>query len=343
MLTSSGEIEPVRPGSITVQGDQKMTDPSPIDIMVEGFLVDERSYVTKLERLLELKTKIETDGSLCNDNLNRIFNSLNPIIDLQRRLLLSIEMTARKPLQIWASPFKAWCGSMSSIYGNFLTKEKWAREYIRNFLVEQQRIEDIDLNFALTEFLRLLALPFQHLPKYSEFLLVRPLSLYLFSSHRCSHCTPCHAKSFTNPSQELIQQSKLNESPKHVSDSINDLQSVLRDINTSIRVQEALVDLIARSQGWKNHKIDAFGNLLLFDILDIFIGDSDTANTVCPNSHQINIVLLAPISSNVINSITSISLTEPSYAVRGIYGRESLDAIGSLDGRKTSNQSPRQN
>jgi cell division control protein 24 len=177
MLTNSGDIEPVDPTTIAPQGDRQMTDPSPRDIIVEGFLVDERSYVANLERLLELKTKIETDGNLRNDNLLRILNSLNPIVDFQRRFLLIIEMEARKPLdrQILAYHFKAWSSTMSTFYTYFITSEKGAREYIRNVLAGIQRFENEDLNSALTECLRLLALPSQHLPKYSGFLLVRPL------------------------------------------------------------------------------------------------------------------------------------------------------------------------
>jgi hypothetical protein len=154
-----------------------MTDPSPRDIIFEGFLVNERSYVADPERLLELKTKIETDGSLRSDNLNGILSSLNPIVNFQRRFLLIIEMTVRKSLggQIWAYPFKVWSSKMSTIYANFITSEKGAREYIRNVLAERQRVEDEDLNSALTECLLLLALPSQHLPKYSGFLLVLPL------------------------------------------------------------------------------------------------------------------------------------------------------------------------
>jgi hypothetical protein len=177
MLTSSGDIEPVDPATISPQGDRQMTDPSPRDIIVEGFLVGERSYVANLERLLEFKTKIERDDSLRNDNLNEILSSLNPIVDFQRRFLFMLEMTARRLLdgQTWAYSLEAWSITMSTIYANFITSEKGASEYIRNVLAEGQRVEDEDLNSALTECLRLLALPSQHLPKYSGFLVVRPL------------------------------------------------------------------------------------------------------------------------------------------------------------------------
>jgi hypothetical protein len=174
MLTSSGDIEPVDPATIAPLRDRRMTDPR--NIIVEGFLVDERSYVANLERLLELKTKIETDSSLHNDNLTAILGSLNTFVDFQRRFLFAIEMTAHQPLdwQIWGDPFKNYSDSMSTIYAYFITREKGARKYIRNVLAERQRVEDDDLICDLTECLRLLALPSQHLPEYSGFLQVRP-------------------------------------------------------------------------------------------------------------------------------------------------------------------------
>jgi hypothetical protein len=130
-----------------------------------------------------------------------------------------------------------------------------------------------------------------------------------------------------------------------VLDGIDALQSVLRDINTAIKDQElheAKVDLVARVQDWKGQNINAFGNLLLFDVLNIIVGNSEPVKTVCLNSHQITIVLLASLCPNAINSITSISLTGFSYVARRVRRRESLHAIGYLDGRRTSNQIPSQ-
>jgi hypothetical protein len=112
-------------------------------------------------------------------------------------------------------------------------------------------------------------------------------------------------QSFADSSQELLRQSELSESPKqHLSEGIYALQSVLRNINTAIKDQElheAKVDLVARVQDWKNHDVDRFGNLLLFDVVDIISGNSATVKTVCPSSHQITIILLAPLCPNAIN------------------------------------------
>jgi hypothetical protein len=141
---------------------------------------------------------------------------------------------------------------------------------------------------------------------------------------------PC--QSFADSSQELLQQSDLSESPKQdMPDGIHALQSALRNIE----LHEAKVNLVARVQDWKGHKVNAFGNLLLFDVLDIIIDNSGTVRTVCPNSYQITTALLAHLCPNAINSFTSISLTGSSYLVRSARRVESLHAIEFLDRRGT--------
>jgi cell division control protein 24 len=162
-----------------------MTDHSPRDIIIEGFMVDERSYAANLEKFPELKRKFEMEGGLRNA-LDDILRSLNRIVDMQRRLLIFMEMTVRKPSDvrywIWGTYFEAW-ESISSTYAHFVTSEKVAKEYIRTILAQRQIFEDDDLNSALRECLRLLPLPSQRLPKYLEFLHVRLLLHYSCSKH----------------------------------------------------------------------------------------------------------------------------------------------------------------
>jgi cell division control protein 24 len=185
MLTISGAIEPVDRTTIVSDGERKMTDHSPRDIIIEGFMVDERSYAANLEKFPELKRKFEMEGGLRNA-LDDILRSLNRIVDMQRRLLIFMEMTVRKPSDvrywIWGTYFEAW-ESISSTYAHFVTSEKVAKEYIRTVLAQRQIFEDDDLNSALRECLRLLPLPSQRLPKYLEFLHVRLLLHYSCSKH----------------------------------------------------------------------------------------------------------------------------------------------------------------
>jgi hypothetical protein len=62
MLTRNGNIDPINLVTLRAERERRLTTPSHRDIIVEEFLVDERSYVANLERLHELKSKIETYG-----------------------------------------------------------------------------------------------------------------------------------------------------------------------------------------------------------------------------------------------------------------------------------------
>jgi cell division control protein 24 len=64
---------------------------------------------------------------------------------------------------------------------------------------------------------------------------------------------------------------------------IEALQNALRNINAATKRQElsdAFTELVARVQDWKNHKVHDFGDLLLFDILQVIDGKSRTQRTV---------------------------------------------------------------
>lgn len=158
---------------------------------MEGFLVNERSYVSSLERLIALRRTIDLDGSVQNDTLNGLLRMLNPIVDTQRRFLLAIEMMAHRSLdeQAWATPFTIW-SERSSLYADFIASEKSAMEFIRTVIAEREPTKDKVLSSVLGESLQLLHLPSQRLPKYVEFLQVCPLS---------NSCYParCHYFFFT--------------------------------------------------------------------------------------------------------------------------------------------------
>ncbi len=153
------------------------------DILVEGFLTDERTYVENLERLLELKNIIDTGRSLQNDKLSAILNLLYPLVDTQRRFLLALETVARQPRasQSWAAPFRKW-SERSFLYAKYVMSENGATEYIRRVLADRQQYLAESLSSLLRDSLRLLCLPSHRLPRYSGFLQVSPLLLTMPSS-----------------------------------------------------------------------------------------------------------------------------------------------------------------
>jgi cell division control protein 24 len=176
---SNGDIASVNLAAIS-EAERIRAELSPRDLLVEGFLLDEQTYVDNLERFLELKRKIVTDGCLQNDKLFAIFHLLDLLVDSQRWFLLALETVARQPWdsQSWTTPFRKW-SDMSPLYAGYVMNENGATEYIRNVLADRQRCLDESLSSVLRDSLRLLYLPSHRLPKYSGFLQVRPLLLII--------------------------------------------------------------------------------------------------------------------------------------------------------------------
>jgi hypothetical protein len=119
---------------------------------------------------------------------------------------------------------------------------------------------------------------------------------------------------------------------QEVSDSILIVQGVLRTVNAAIKdqeLQEAHADLVARVRDWKNHRLENFGQLLLFDDLDVVTDKSGPPKTVCyhcTKSRRTIETLLVIFFPNHLNSIVPISMKGSSYSVKKIHLRESLHA-----------------
>ncbi|KAE9363391.1 hypothetical protein N431DRAFT_475544 [Stipitochalara longipes BDJ] len=253
----------------------------PRDSLFEGFLIDERNYVADLEKLIEFKTTIELDHNIHNASLDAILGSLKWILDSQKKLLLDVEMTGRKPFeeQMWAVPFGVW-SSMSSMYANLIIDEKGATEYVRSTLAERDRVKDERTRSALEGFIRLLCTPSQRLPRYSGFLQVRLLYYLAAAVLICMFpdyfsCPITFAKS----NQEIVRQGNLSDIQlKDVSAGIQALRTALQDVNKAIKDQElmyARLDLVSRVQDWKGFNINhlGVGELLLHDTVSIGQGE----------------------------------------------------------------------
>ncbi len=127
---------------------------------------------------------------------------------------------------------------------------------------------------------------------------------------------------------------------EQVSESIHILQGVLRTVNAAIRdqeLQEAHADLVPRVRDWKNHRPENFGQLLLFDHVDVATDKSGLQKAVCSHctkprrSIETSLVGFCP---NHLSSIMPISMRKFSYSVKRIHLRESLHAALFSDGEK---------
>jgi cell division control protein 24 len=163
------------------EAEPRRAELSARDLHIDDLLRSERFYVDNLERLLEIKSKIDRYGGLQNDKLSAILHLLYPLADKHRRFLLAIETVARQPResQSWAAPFWKW-SEMSSMYAKYVMNENGATEYIRRVLSDPHRYLADSLSSALRDSLQLLYLPSRRLPKYLEILRVRSPSDHPF-------------------------------------------------------------------------------------------------------------------------------------------------------------------
>jgi hypothetical protein len=110
------------------------------------------------------------------------------------------------------------------------------------------------------------------------------------------------------------------------------VQSVLRTVNAAIKDQELLeahADVVARVRDWKNHRPENFGQLLLFDDLDVVTDKSRLQKSVrnhCSKYRRTIKTLLVVFFPNHLNSIVPISMRASSYSVKRKHLRESLHA-----------------
>ncbi|PMD46979.1 hypothetical protein L207DRAFT_575783 [Hyaloscypha variabilis F] len=135
ILASTGSIKSVDVTTIPSLDERELVRPSVRDLIIRELLYSDRFYVENLEKLQEVQHTIERAGISSDYSFNIVFRSLGIILDKQRRLLLKLEVTARKPSedQTWGHHFEEW-SSTSSAYADYITGEKKATEYARKLV-----------------------------------------------------------------------------------------------------------------------------------------------------------------------------------------------------------------
>lgn len=219
------------------------------DHVVKELVDTERKYVQDLENLHELKKVIEHKGVIPGDVVHAIFLNINAILDFQRRFLIKIETTNSQPdeLQEWGLPFTNYKEAFS-IYQPFIANQKKAaaiakREFDKIVLADHPVVVDFN---TLDGFL---LKPMQRLVKY-------PLLL-----------------------KDLRDKTAADEATKaDLTAGIEAANAVLMNANSAVDAEllrEAYDDLNARVDDWKNHRVDHFGDLLLYGHFPVVTGKSD--------------------------------------------------------------------
>lgn len=315
--------------------EQKMTYR---DHVVKELVNTERKYVQDLENLHELKKLIEQKGVIPGDVVHDIFLNINAILDFQRRFLIKIETTNSQPegMQQWGLPFTNYEEAFG-IYQPFIANQRKAaaiamREFDKISTANHPVVVDFN---TLDGFL---LKPMQRLVKY-------PLLLKVLKEAICDS----HFQGDAYCLQDLRDKTSADEETKaDLTCGIEAANRVLTQANAAVDRelrQEALDDLCARVDDWKNHRVDQFGELLLHGHFPVVTGKSDVQKEVRPHSFPIrNASIRQKVSSKTKSLITSFNSNliaaleplEPADDSQWDQTSEALSERSSLDQRRES-------
>lgn len=221
--------------------------------IIDELVKTERTYVQHLELLQSFKKLVEEKGIITGDTVHDIFLNLNALLDFQRRFLIRVEQTNAQPAseQNWGQLFVLYKDAFK-VYEPYIANQKRCEEIaMREFeklretggSAEMQQM--VESPTHLTSFL---LKPFQRLAKY-------PLLL-----------------------KELRDKGDLDEVRKNdISSGIEAASAVLQRTNAAIDREErveAVEELKQLVEDWKGHRIEGFGDLLLYGQYTVLKGDS---------------------------------------------------------------------
>ncbi|KAF1950932.1 hypothetical protein CC80DRAFT_220235 [Byssothecium circinans] len=220
--------------------------------IIDELVRTERTYVQHLELLQLFKKNVEEKGVLTMDTVHDVFLNLNALLDFQRRFLIRVEQTNAQPAteQNWGHLFVLYKDAFK-VYEPYIANQKKCEEIVvREFekfketggSAEMQQM--VESTATLTSFL---LKPFQRLAKY-------PLLL-----------------------KELRDKGDLDEQRKEdVSQGMVAAAAILERTNAAIDREdrlEAVEDLKTMVEDWKGHRIEGFGELLLYGQYTVLKGD----------------------------------------------------------------------
>ncbi|KAF2642561.1 hypothetical protein P280DRAFT_488853 [Massarina eburnea CBS 473.64] len=220
--------------------------------IIDELVRTERTYVQHLELLQLFKKNVEEKGILTGDTVHDVFLNLNALLDFQRRFLIRVEQTNAQPPeeQNWGQLFVLYKDAFK-VYEPYIANQKKCEEIVvREFekfketggSAEMQQM--VESTATLTSFL---LKPFQRLAKY-------PLLL-----------------------KELRNKGDLDDVRKEdVSQGMIAAAAILERTNAAIDREdrlEAVEDLKTMVEDWKGHRIEGFGELLLYGQYTVLKGD----------------------------------------------------------------------
>lgn len=257
--------------------------------VVDELIRTERTYVQHLGLLQEFSRHVRDNGVITHDAIHDIFLNLDQLLEFQQRFLSRIEaVNAQAEIdQDWGKLFLSAAQHSSGpngtikdfrVYEPFIENQKRCEETtMREFEKLRQAGGPAELRQMVespTHLTSFLLKPFQRLSKY-------PLLLKVGFRSQCTHMNDewgPHANIF----KELRDKGRPSPARKEtLTAAIEAVTAILHRTNDVLdreERQQAVRDLKAQVEDWKHHRVEAFGDLLLYGNHTVLKGDPTRDN-----------------------------------------------------------------
>ena len=243
VLVQRGLVDDVRPTASDFEEAEKGMKRTQRQHIIAELVSSERTYVQHLELLQAFKHLVEEKGVIPGDAVHDIFLNLNSLLDFQRRFLIRVEQTNYLPEeeQNWGKLFLLYCEAFKVYEPYIANQRKCEKTVIAEFGKLREAGGSIEMRQMVespTALHSFLMKPFQRLTKY-------PLLL-----------------------EQLHKKGDLDEERKQ--DLMNGMQAATSVLNSTNRAvdqeekREAVQELKHRVEDWKGHRVEGFGELLLY-------------------------------------------------------------------------------
>lgn len=245
ILVQRGLVEDIQPTASDFEQAEKGLKRTQRQHIISELVTTERTYVQHLELLQSFKHLVEEKGVIPGDAVHDIFLNLNSLLDFQRRFLIRVEQTNHlsEDEQNWGKLFVLYCEAFK-VYEPYIANQKKCEKTV---VVEFEKLKSATATASLemrqlvessTNLYGFLMKPFQRLSKY-------PLLL-----------------------EDLYKKGDLDEErKKDLLIGKDAATSVLSRTNHAVDREEkaeAVQELKLRVEDWKGHRVDGFGELLLY-------------------------------------------------------------------------------
>lgn len=253
ILVQRGFIEDIRPTESDFEQAEKGMKRTQRQHIVLELVTTERTYVQHLELLQAFKHLVEEKGVIPGDAVHDIFLNLNALLDFQRRFLIRVEQTNALPEteQNWGKLFVLYCEAFK-VYEPYIANQRKCERTVVN---EFSKLKDAGGSLEMRQMVEsstslygFLMKPFQRLSKY-------PLLLDM-----------------------LWKKGDLDDARR--ADLVvgkDAAASVLTRTEKAVDREEkaeAVQELKVRVEDWKGHRVEGFGELLLYGTFTVLKSES---------------------------------------------------------------------